>query len=128
MTSPAGTPSPIRRMPLALQTLSRISRLIRRVCRLALPNHGVDIDRLHQLLADSEFHVGRETLHIEVADKDRQAHLGDELGPDAGKFRDKIVAIRLRRFNHEFLRACEYGAEALCRIAIGLEPALLGKH
>jgi len=30
MTSPAVTPSPIRRMPLALQTLSRISRLIRR--------------------------------------------------------------------------------------------------
>ena len=30
MTSPAGTPSPIRRMPLALQTLSRISRLMGR--------------------------------------------------------------------------------------------------
>ena len=28
--APAGTPSPIRRMPLALQTLSRISRLMER--------------------------------------------------------------------------------------------------
>src|SRR5882757_3667532 len=101
MTSPAGTPSPIRRMPLALQTLSRISRLMGLVCRLALPDHRVDVDRLHQLLADGEFHVGLEALHIEVADKDRQAHLGNELGPDAGEFRDKSVAIRLRRFSHE---------------------------
>jgi hypothetical protein len=30
MTSPAGTPSPTSRMPLALQTLSRISRLMGR--------------------------------------------------------------------------------------------------
>jgi hypothetical protein len=30
MTSPAGTPSPIRRMPLALQTLSRILRFMGR--------------------------------------------------------------------------------------------------
>jgi hypothetical protein len=43
-------------------------------------------------------------------------------------FETKVVAIRLRRFSHEFLRACEHGAEALCRIAIGPEPALLGKH
>src|SRR5262245_25711782 len=43
-------------------------------------------------------------------------------------FETKASRSAFRRFSHEFLRACEHGAEALCRIAIGLEPALLGEH
>src|SRR5262245_60886190 len=43
-------------------------------------------------------------------------------------FETKASRSAFRRFSHEFLRACEHGAEALCYIAIGLEPALLGKH